>query len=201
MNFVKRIPIFPTLLVLLAVGVMIRLGFWQLDRMHQKEIAIRDYQNAQSEPMVTDLNTARLIDYPTPYTRVRVQCERLVELRVVAGRNAAEQTGWAHHATCSYRGPSGGINERRIIAGWSKDFASITFSPGQITGVVVPDKANEPMFWHIVSDPPLAKLEANAKPDPKDLPNNHLSYAVQWFLFALTALVIYGLALRKRLAA
>ncbi|HNJ47416.1 MAG TPA: SURF1 family protein, partial [Novosphingobium sp.] len=34
-----------------------------------------------------------------------------------------------------------------------------------------------------------------------DIPNNHLSYAVQWFLFAATALVIYGLALRKRLAA
>jgi surfeit locus 1 family protein len=53
-------------------------------------------------------------------------------------------------------------------------------------------------------DPDLsefAKLQPNARPDPNDIPNNHLSYAVQWFLFALTALVIYGLALRKRLAA
>ncbi|NBO00626.1 MAG: hypothetical protein EBV21_04095 [Betaproteobacteria bacterium] len=33
-----------------------------------------------------------------------------------------------------------------------------------------------------------------------DLPNNHLSYAVQWFLFAFVALVIYALAVRKRLA-
>ena len=31
------------------------------------------------------------------------------------------------------------------------------------------------------------------------MPNNHLAYAVQWFLFALTALVIYAIALRKRL--
>jgi len=29
-------------------------------------------------------------------------------------------------------------------------------------------------------------------------PNNHLSYAIQWFFFAATALVIYVLALRKR---
>ena len=53
----------------------------------------------------------------------------------------------------------------------------------------------------LVSDPPLAGLAANGVPDPASLPNNHLSYAVQWFLFAGVALVIYGLAVRKRLAA
>ncbi len=37
-----------------------------------------------------------------------------------------------------------------------------------------------------------------APPDPNDLPNNHLAYAGQWFFFALTALVIYWLALRRR---
>ena len=51
----------------------------------------------------------------------------------------------------------------------------------------------------LVADPPVAGLAANARPDPQDIPNNHFSYAVQWFLFAATALVIYGLALRKRL--
>jgi surfeit locus 1 family protein len=30
------------------------------------------------------------------------------------------------------------------------------------------------------------------------VPNNHLSYAIQWFFFATTAVVIYVLALRKR---
>ena len=53
----------------------------------------------------------------------------------------------------------------------------------------------------LVADPPVAGLGANARPDPSDIPNNHLAYAVQWFLFAFTALVIYALALRKRLAA
>ena len=43
-----------------------------------------------------------------------------------------------------------------------------------------------------------AGLDQLAPPDPRDMPNNHLSYAVQWFLFALTALVIYFLALRKK---
>jgi len=31
------------------------------------------------------------------------------------------------------------------------------------------------------------------------VPNNHLAYAVQWFLFALVAGVIYVIALRRRL--
>jgi surfeit locus 1 family protein len=39
-----------------------------------------------------------------------------------------------------------------------------------------------------------------ARPDPRDIPNNHLAYAVQWFLFATVAAVIYALALAKRLA-
>ena len=52
--------------------------------------------------------------------------------------------------------------------------------------------------WHIVADPPLAGLIANARPDPRDIPNNHWSYAIQWFAFAATALIIYALALRRR---
>jgi cytochrome oxidase assembly protein ShyY1 len=62
-----------------------------------------------------------------------------------------------------------------------------------VTGTIAPGP-------RLVADPPLAGLEANARPDPSDLPNNHLSYAVQWFLFAFVALVIYALAVRKRLA-
>ena len=37
-----------------------------------------------------------------------------------------------------------------------------------------------------------------ARPDPSDLPNNHLAYAGQWFFFAITAFIIYVLALRRR---
>jgi surfeit locus 1 family protein len=52
----------------------------------------------------------------------------------------------------------------------------------------------------LIASPPISGLEASAAPDPRDIPNNHFSYAVQWFLFAGVALVIYALAVRKRLA-
>ena len=42
-------------------------------------------------------------------------------------------------------------------------------------------------------------LEPSALPSLESIPNNHRFYAVQWFLFAAIALVIYVLALRKRL--
>jgi cytochrome oxidase assembly protein ShyY1 len=35
-------------------------------------------------------------------------------------------------------------------------------------------------------------------PNPEDVPNNHLSYAVQWFAFAGIAAGIYLLAVRRR---
>ena len=51
----------------------------------------------------------------------------------------------------------------------------------------------------LVADQPATGLRASAKPSPDTVPNNHVSYAVQWFLFAAAALVIYVLALRKKL--
>ncbi|MES2300627.1 MAG: SURF1 family cytochrome oxidase biogenesis protein, partial [Pseudomonadota bacterium] len=66
---------------------------------------------------------------------------------------------------------------------------------GWVSGIIAPmGKA----AVRVVADPPLAGLQANARPDPKDLPNNHWSYAIQWFLFAAVALIIYAIALRKR---
>ena len=41
-------------------------------------------------------------------------------------------------------------------------------------------------------------LEPSAEPSLSSIPNNHRFYALQWFAFALIALVIYGLAVRKR---
>lgn len=82
-----------------------------------------------------------------------------------------------------------------VVLGWSQSADPVAWSGGWVAGTVVPTGE---LGFKIVADPPLAGLEPNAKPDPGDLPNNHLAYAVQWFFFAATALVIYVLALRRR---
>ena len=69
--------------------------------------------------------------------------------------------------------------------------AIASFFGGPVAGIIAPGGV-------LHASQPLPELERLAPPDPKDLPNNHLMYAGQWFFFALTALVIYVLALRKR---
>jgi surfeit locus 1 family protein len=75
----------------------------------------------------------------------------------------------------------------------------VVWQGGPVSGIVAPESMTERLKWHIIAEPPLAGLQANARPNPADIPNNHWSYAIQWFLFAAVALGIYGLALRKRL--
>lgn len=82
-----------------------------------------------------------------------------------------------------------------VVLGWSREAEPVAWKGGFVAGTVVPTGE---LGFKIVADPPLAGLQPNAKPDPADLPNNHLAYAGQWFFFALTALAIYVLALRRR---
>ncbi len=194
-DFLKRVPIVPTLLVLLAIGVMLRLGFWQLDRMHQKEALIAGHALAarQAEevawPSVRgqagERELARLL-----YRRSRLDCRKVIAQTTRSGLNARDEAGVAQVASC--RKADGAMAD--VVLGWSRDPAPVPWPGGVVTGWIAPGP-------RLVADPPLAGLDANARPDPSTIPNNHLSYAVQWFLFAAAALVIYALALRKRLAA
>jgi len=185
----KRIPILPTLIVLIAVGIMIRLGFWQIARLHEKESML-----ARFEAVAADRTVRRWPDgdmAPMAYSRLRLDCRSDAPVKAEAGRNAQEQSGWAQVAPCTT--PEGG--KARVVLGWSSRPDPVRWSGGAVTGILLP-RDNEVI---VVADPPLAGLEPNARPDPRNLPNNHLSYAVQWFAFAAIALVIYALALRKRL--
>ena len=199
----RRIPVIPTIVVLIAVGIMIWMGFWQIDRMHQKEALLVRYAAASQLPPIA---LEQLPNDPRIllYRRVSFSCHRLEGGSNLAGRNASGDVGWAHSANCATiapdrTSPNGWkVAEIDVVIGWAKDLKSDTWQGGVITGTVAPGAGDA---VRIIADPPLAGLQANARPDPKDLPNNHWSYAIQWFLFAATALVIYGLALRKRLRA
>ena len=91
-----------------------------------------------------------------------------------------------------------GGGEAEIALGWSRDPAQVDWDGGEVEGVIAPGRSGAARL--IASRPPPG-LALLAAPDPADIPNNHLAYAVQWFLFAAVAAVVYALALRKRLAA
>lgn len=185
----KRIPILPTLIVLIAVGIMIRLGFWQIHRLHEKESMIARFEAVAADNAVhpwPDEASA-----PVAYSRLQLDCRSDGPVKAEAGRNAQDQSGWAQVAPCTT--PQG--SKARVVLGWSSRPDPVEWSGGAVIGTMLP-RENEVI---VVADPPLAGLQANSKPDPRNLPNNHLAYAVQWFAFAAVAVVIYALALRKRL--
>ncbi len=193
----RRIPIIPTVLVLIAVGVMIRLGFWQIDRMHQKADLLTRY--AAAEQLSADVAPSQFGGDRDAilYRHTAFACGQVSARSAIAGLSAKGASGIAHTVLC-LAAADGATIPVTVTLGWSSNPAPPAWDGGQVSGLVAPmGKAG----IRVVADPPLAGLEANARPDPKDLPNNHWSYAIQWFLFAATALVIYGLALRKRLAA
>jgi surfeit locus 1 family protein len=182
-------PIVPTLIVVAAVAVMIRLGFWQIERLHEKEALIAHAQAA--------LKTGAEAPWPrlagdverVLYRHSRIDCIRVVSQTATSGQNVKGEAGWAQVANCGLAG--GGV--AKVVLGWSALPPKAHWQGGPVTGVVAPGP-------RLVAVPAQAGLAENALPDPANLPNNHLSYAVQWFLFAGVALVIYVLAVRKRLA-
>jgi surfeit locus 1 family protein len=192
---IRRIPIVPTLLVLAAVAVMVRLGFWQLDRLGQKEALLAKYAAVQGSTVLVPWPSAGAERSALEYRRTTVDCIKVIGIREQAGQNAGGEPGWAHIAQCE---TGQGYNRAEIVLGWSNSPQVPVWNGGRASGTFL---MRGQYATRVVADPPLAGLEANAKPDPANIPNNHLAYAVQWFLFALTALVIYALALRKRLAA
>lgn len=181
-----RIPIIPTIIVLAAVTTMIALGVWQLGRMGEKAELLARYDAAAK--------TSDAVDFPLAgdgasvwFRRSQVSCGKVVSIEAVSGTSSKGQKGWVQRATCAV----GADQSVLVDLGYSRDIAKPAFAGGVVTGVIAPGP-------RLVADPPMAGLQPMAKPDPADLPNNHLAYAGQWFFFALTALVIYALAIRRR---
>ena len=197
----RRLPILPTIIVALAVATMIALGIWQLQRAQWKEALLADYARAESMPAV-DLDPLLASGRPLPdlsFRRALVSCDaRDAPVEAMAGRSRADVTGQAYYVACR-PGASGEAARLRINAGWAdRPDATQRLTLTGITagrlGAVGPDG----LITLIAATPAPPLTTASAPPDLAAIPNNHLSYALQWFAFALTAAVIYLLALRRR---
>ena len=194
----RSVPVFSTIVVIAAVLTMVGLGVWQLGRKTEKEALIARYEAAISNPdPVTYPAASQAAVDAALYRRSSFDCAFTSgDWRSISGRNAKGQSGFVHIVLCGIdNGPPQRDRTAYVQVGWSRDPAAPKWEGGPVSGWIVP---NSEGFARLVADPPLAGLQPNAAPDPGDLPNNHLAYAVQWFFFAATALVIYVLALRRR---
>jgi cytochrome oxidase assembly protein ShyY1 len=188
-----RLPILATVIVAAAVATMIGLGIWQLQRAAWKEGLLTRYAAAQDQPPIS-FPTVPTKDADLPLFRhATAVCLQPVGKRVTAGRNLKGDSGYGVIIECRTGTEGPGLN---VEVGWSKNpNAVVTWPGGPVSGVIAPDSRTR-MRLVAASAPP--GLEPAAPPSIDQIPNNHRFYALQWFAFAAIALLIYGLALRRK---
>ena len=188
----SRLPLIPTVIVAGAVATMIGLGIWQIDRARQKEALLAGYAAAQGQPEIS-FPTAPFANDPPLFRKASGTCVEVTGWRPVAGESRDGKVGYAFLADCRTGAEGPGMV---VDAGWSANpQAGPQWKGGPVAGVIAPDKKAK---MRLVSATGLGGLAASAPPSPAMIPNNHRSYAVQWFAFAGIALIIYFLALKGR---
>ncbi|WP_288015890.1 SURF1 family protein [Blastomonas sp.] len=187
----KRLPLLPTLVVGIAIAIMIGLGVWQLQRMAWKDALLKEYASASDQPAIAWPAVPDAGSLPL-YRKSSVNCLTVTGWRSSSGRSARGQAGWVHIASCSTGAEGPGA---QVVAGWSSRPDDPVWSGGQVGGIIAPDSTH---LIRLVAAPPVAGLDAVQPPSPEDIPNNHWAYAIQWFLFAAIAAVIYGVAVARR---
>lgn len=188
----KRWPIIPTIIVTIAVAIMIGLGVWQLQRKAEKDTLLSRYNAADglpaiAWPVVPDPKALPL------FRRSALMCVKVIKVETVSGSSIAGKSGFAHVASCQTGGAEG--PGAKVAIGWSERPQSPSWSGGPVRGIIAPDGIQ---LIKLVSTDPVEGLDRLAPPSPSQIPNNHFLYAIQWFIFAAAASIIYILAVRKR---
>jgi hypothetical protein len=201
----KRFPVFATILVGLAIAAMIALGVWQLQRKGEKEALLAQLSANRTLPPIAFPRIP--IGESLLFRRASALCLEPVSFKAEGGRSATGRTGWRQIAQCRTGAEGPGFAVQIGVA--STLDAKPNWKGGEVSGYIthLPDHqpliasifSRAPKTLMLVADKPAPGLDANPEPDLSAVPNNHLAYAVQWFLFAAVAAIIYGIALRRRL--
>jgi len=202
----RKLPVFPTLVVALAVAAMIALGVWQLQRKAWKEALLAQY--------AANLHTTPVAFPREPFghdellfRKATALCRDPGSWERQAGHAQSGETGWLLIAHCRSEGSGPGFklglgvtSNPMLVPDWKGGPVSgvITHAPGHRSLIGSLFAKPEPQELMLIADAAPPPLAASIPPDPSGVPNNHLAYAVQWFLFAAVALTIYALALRHR---
>lgn len=199
-----RLPLVPTIVVGLAVAAMIALGIWQLDRKTQKEALLAQLAANFGKPVMA---FPRLpVGDENLFRRATANCLEVTGWREQGGRSATGTTGARHIAECrtGAEGPlllvdMGVSRDPHFKPGWKGGpvTGTITHAPDP-RPIIVTAFDSKPKTLMLISEAPAPGLEATTRPELSSVPNNHLAYAVQWFLFALVAVAIYLIALHYR---
>jgi surfeit locus 1 family protein len=195
----RGLPLLPTLVVALAAALMVALGCWQLFvRLPQKQALLAQLA---TNPQLPPIAFPHHPDDRLLFRRASAPCPA-PGAAFVAGAGAA---GFRWVVPCAVTAAAPAM---LVQLGTTRDpNLRPRWAGGRVTGYLshapdsrsmlasLFDRAPKPMML-VAADPPSG-LQPNAAPDLGSVPNNHLAYGVQWFLFAGVALIVYVLALRR----
>ena len=207
----SRFPVAATLLTAIMLPVLLGLSYWQFAiRRPWKHDLIARLEAAKTLPPVTahDYYRAMIGAADLQYRRAEADCR--------PGRVKPYDTKGGTSAAGGVDGGVGGFlilvdcndpvrhakPDLVVVAGW-------TLRPDRVTSLDLDThfsgtlierpygkEPGRPQFMLIPTTavPPLAPSRL---PTPDDLPDSHLSYAVQWLAFAVTLAGVYGIYLRQ----
>ncbi len=191
----RKLPLIPTLMVLVMVPVMIGLGLWQVHRANWKADMLTDLEATRDAPPI------RITGHVPDGANFRrafatLRCLPSTPVSTRAGQSSAGQIGYSYFIVCD----SGrDVDVIELNAGWSPRPGATLDLPisGEVTGRLFKNDRGRAAYV-LVADKAIPPLEPSASPTIGTIPNNHMGYAVQWFAFAATLLVIYGLFVFRR---
>jgi surfeit locus 1 family protein len=202
----RPVPILATIIVLLLAGIMVALGMWQLKRHEEKRTAIAQMQANLSRPPTSFPALGPVPGYAM-FRKSSVQCLYVSGWSVEAGIAADGSRGFRYIAQCVTGAEGPGALIALGIGG--KPDLKPAWTGGRITGWITQEPDHRSLFSRmagrahalrpmLIASTATAGLKVSAPPRVEDVPDNHLGYAVQWFVFAALALIIYALALVRR---
>ncbi len=204
----KKWPIIPTIVTVLAVATMIGLGVWQLQRKGEKEAQLTALWANMRKPAAAYVMNGPVAN-DMLFRKSSVMCIRPVKWVQVSGSDINGQPGYRYIADCATGAEGPGA---MIVAGVGDGpNVKVNWSGGIVNGTVTnePDSRSfiEKLFAAkrvlrpmLISSTGLGGLRTAKPPSPMSLPNDHLLYAIQWFFFAAAASVIFIFAVRKKLS-
>lgn len=202
----RRVPIVPTLVVAASVAALAGLGVWQLQRREWKAGLIAQLEAAQTLPLLepADFQRAMNGEISVQYRRAELRCApgKVLPYDLKGGSSAGGKSGYLLLVSCR---PNRKPPDIVAVAGWTKRPDAVRTEllvDTVFTGIVIErpygDAPDRPKFM-LIPDTAVPPLLPSRVPTPADLPDNHLSYAGQWFGLAGVLVAIYSLWLRRRL--
>ncbi|QXQ07014.1 SURF1 family protein [Sphingosinicellaceae bacterium] len=204
----RRLPLIPTLMTLVMVGTMIWLGFWQLQRREWKHRLIASLEAAEHLPPATpsDFYRAMIGAGSVQYRRAVVACHpgRVTPYDVRGGESATGQSGFLIVVACrepAYTHKKG--PDLVVVAGFSDrpELRAPLIVDTEFDGTIIErpyDKQPGRPLFMLIPKTAVPPLTPSRLPSPEDLPDSHLSYAIQWFSFATILAVIYAIFVFRR---